>query len=191
MVKTRVFLFVIYIFLINNAYSNIVLSGNYGINQLITKELGERNGKASGSSNTFKLGILNSDYEVGMYMSNHESSVSISHDNSSPKLLFDIESVGGYLTFYRRNLFLEIGYGQARIRETLQSDLEEAAISAVKEIYNLKTKEEKSSTEARFQIGYKLYYLNSLVLVGYLQKVKMLQVSHDFTELGLELKLNF
>jgi hypothetical protein len=189
-VRTGLVLFIINFLLISNTYGEIIVSFNYGLNQLVTKELNNRNGKAAGTSQMFKVGMLNGSQEIGLYSNTIESSVNITHDNTENELTTSINSVGGYLAFYKNSLYIEFGYGKASVKENIDSDLTGTSLTALKEIYDLNTDGSLTSTEARILLGFKLISSGVFTLTTYAQKIKMLETSHDSTDIGLELKVN-
>jgi hypothetical protein len=190
-VRAGLVLFIIYLCFGQTAYAEVVFSANYGLNQFLTKELNNKSGKAAGTSSTAKLGLLNAGTEIGIYNTNINSSVTLKHDGENSDASYKINSVGAYIAIYKKNAFFEFGYGKASISESLSTNLTGSSLSALKSIYNLNTDETFASTEARLLGGIKLFSLSLFTFVVYIQKIKMLETSHDETDLGLELKLNF
>lgn len=183
--------FVIYIFLILSASAEVVFSTNYGLNQFTTKELNNKSGKAAGNSSTTKLGYLNAGTEIGLYNTNINSSVSLTHDNTNADISYRLNSVGAYISVYKNDIYFELGYGKASISENLKTELTGSSRSALKAIYNLDTDGKFSSTEVRALGGVKLFSISAFTITAFIQKIKMLETSHDETDLGLELKVIF
>lgn len=189
--RTGLISFIIYLYFVPTAFAEVVFSANFGINHFLTKELNNKSGKAAGTSSTAKLGLLNAGTEIGIYNTNINSSVTIKHDGENSDANYKINSVGAYIAIYKKNAFFELGYGKASISETLNTGLTGSSLSALKSIYNLNTDETFASTEARLLGGIKLFSLSLFTFVAYIQKIKMLETSHDETDLGIEFKLNF
>lgn len=193
MVKYSVFIrvFLLSIFILSlPTEASVIFTATGGVNNLKTKELNNNNGSAGGSYSGFSLGYLNKEIEIGVYSSNINSKTQLSHDDTDNDYNLGINSIGAYLTHYRESLYFGIGYGKATIKEKLTTSLTGNSLDTLKDIYNIPSDGETSSSEVRALIGFKLLNISSLTLSIYGQKVKMLETSHDDTNFGLELKIN-
>ncbi len=185
----RVFLFSIFIISLQ-VEASVTFTATGGLNNLTTKELSNNGGIAAGTYTGFSLGLLTGNTEVGVYSSGIKSQTELTHDNEKNDLNVNISSIGAYLTHYRNSLYFGIGYGKATIKETLKSNLSGPSLATLKDLYSISGDGETSSTEARALIGFKVLSLSSMTFSIYVQKIKMLETSHDNTNFGLELKIN-
>ena len=188
--KWSVLTFILLIFS-SKVFASINFTYGYGVSNFNYKELSDNDGAASGSTNHFKLGLLQGNFEVGIYLGNQKYSLELDHDSETNTLDIEVNTTGAYFTYYSPKFYFELGYGKAEIKESLESDLSSASKDILIDIYDLNLDGTKVQNEARGLVGLKVFEAGSFYFNVIFQRTIMLDSSHTSNLAALEIKANF
>lgn len=170
------------------AYSSIIFSAGYSKAGLTTHALAKQKGIAAGNEMIFKLGFMpDKKVEIGAYSSNGTYSTTVTNDGQKSDLSYEKQSFGVYATYYRKKIYLEIGYGKSSITEKLDGDLTSSEINVINNVYDIH-KDSLNGEEGKLLVGLKAFSFGEFITTIYVQKIIQFSSSHQVTSIGLELK---